>query len=108
MGTKTHVDDLMLLKEAMHTVRKDFPGIRLFTVGITDVSEEWFETIAVPDDRKIYTLFVPWVRSVLATMDLAVAPLADKYFNHAKSELKFLEYSAARLPSICSNLSTLQ
>ena len=104
MGSKTHVDDLMLLKDAMHTVRKRLPRIRLFTVGVTDVSEDWFELIRVPKDHQNYTVFVPWARSVLATMDLAVAPLTDGYFNNAKSELKFLEYSAAKLPSICSNL----
>ena len=37
-------------------------------------------------------------------MDLAVAPLTDECFNNAKSELKYLEYSAVKLPSICSDL----
>ena len=49
----------MLLKEAIHKVRRVYPGIRLFTIGITDVSDDWFESIEVPVDRKTIHILCP-------------------------------------------------
>lgn len=36
-------------------------------------------------------------------LDMAIAPLVDNSFNHAKSNLKLLEYGALSLPTICSD-----
>jgi glycosyltransferase involved in cell wall biosynthesis len=35
-------------------------------------------------------------------LDIAIAPLTNNAFNHAKSNLKLLEYGALSLPTICS------
>lgn len=45
-----------------------------------------------------------WLRGIFATMDFAVAPLVDTAFNRAKSDLIFLEYAAAKLPCVASNI----
>lgn len=42
----------------------------------------------------------------LLTMDVGIAPLNDTPFNHAKSEIKLLEYSAAGIPWIGSALTS--
>ncbi len=47
----------------------------------------------------------------LLTMDIGIAPLRDTPFNHAKSDIKILEYSASGIPWIASDLpayATLQ
>lgn len=47
----------------------------------------------------------------LLTMDIGLAPLSDRPFNHAKSDIKLLEYSASGIPWVASDLpsySTLQ
>jgi hypothetical protein len=36
--------------------------------------------------------------------DLAIAPIRDSLFNYAKSDLKYLEYAAMNIPSICSSI----
>jgi glycosyltransferase involved in cell wall biosynthesis len=41
----------------------------------------------------------------LLTMDIGVAPLSDVPFNHAKSEIKLLEYSASGIPWVASDLT---
>lgn len=41
----------------------------------------------------------------LLTMDIGIAPLRDTPFNHAKSDIKLLEYSSAGIPWIASSLS---
>lgn len=104
MGTTTHSADLMLLKEAIVEVQKKIPGLRLFTVGVTEALDGWYEPIPIPRTCRSYPEFVRWVRGIFATMDFAVAPLVDTPFNHAKSDLKFLEYAAAKLPCIASNV----
>lgn len=40
----------------------------------------------------------------ILTMDVGIAPLSDTPFNHAKSDIKLLEYSSAGIPWIGSDL----
>lgn len=40
----------------------------------------------------------------LLTMDIGIAPLSDTPFNHAKSDIKVLEYSASGIPWVASSL----
>jgi glycosyltransferase involved in cell wall biosynthesis len=44
----------------------------------------------------------------LLTMDVGIAPLRDTPFNHAKSDIKLLEYSASGIPWIGSSLSAYE
>jgi glycosyltransferase involved in cell wall biosynthesis len=39
------------------------------------------------------------------SLDAAVVPLADVAFNHAKSNLKLLEYGVLGIPALCSDLT---
>ncbi|KPF85190.1 hypothetical protein IP70_13485 [alpha proteobacterium AAP38] len=104
MGGHTHGDDLKLLREAVALAREQVPGLRLFIIGITASTDDWYETIPVPEDRMSYQFFVPWIRQILDTMDLGVAPLVGSVFTAAKSDLKWLEYSAVKLPCLASNV----
>lgn len=44
----------------------------------------------------------------LMTMDIGLAPLRDTPFNHAKSDIKLLEYSASGIPWVGSALSSYE
>jgi glycosyltransferase involved in cell wall biosynthesis len=44
----------------------------------------------------------------LLTMDVGIAPLRDTPFNHAKSDIKLLEYSASGIPWVGSALSSYE
>jgi glycosyltransferase involved in cell wall biosynthesis len=44
----------------------------------------------------------------LLTMDVGIAPLRDTPFNHAKSDIKLLEYSASGIPWVGSSLSAYE
>lgn len=44
----------------------------------------------------------------LLTMDIGVAPLRDTPFNHAKSEIKLMEYSASGIPWVATKISSYQ
>jgi glycosyltransferase involved in cell wall biosynthesis len=102
MGTWTHGDDLNILRDAVADVRISNPNFRFFLVGVTKTQEPWYEQLKAPHVN--YPLFVAWFRRVAALMDFAVAPLVDTEFNRAKSSIKLLEYSAANLPVIASEV----
>lgn len=44
----------------------------------------------------------------LLTMDVGIAPLRDTPFNHAKSDIKLLEYSASGIPWVASALTSYE
>jgi glycosyltransferase involved in cell wall biosynthesis len=102
MGTWTHGDDLNILRDAVADLRASNPSFRLFLVGVTKTRERWYEQLKAPHVN--YPLFVAWFRRVAALMDFAVAPLVETEFNRAKSTIKLLEYSAANLPVIASEV----
>nr|WP_175802021.1 glycosyltransferase [Burkholderia anthina] len=104
MGSTTHSEDLALLKSAVNEAKLKFPNFKLFTIGVTSTKEDWYEAIPVPSDKRNYPDFVKWLRAILQKMDFGVAPLVDSKFNSAKSDLKFIEYSAAKLPALCSRV----
>ncbi|WP_155774331.1 glycosyltransferase [Burkholderia pseudomultivorans] len=104
MGSSTHSEDLALLKNAVRQANRKCPGLRLFTIGITGEKGDWYESIPIPEDKRNYPDFVRWLRGILNAMDFGVAPLVESSFNAAKSDLKFLEYSAAKLPVMCSRV----
>ena len=104
LGTKTHTQDLELLRDPVLQLRKCGYNLRLFVVGITEQNTGWCEHITIPKDCKSYPNFVAWIRPILQTMHVGVGPLQDTELNNAKSDLKFLEYSAAGLVSVLSDV----
>lgn len=65
--------------------------------------------VGLHDDQ---VLVLPAVDAVhypeLLTMDVGIAPLRDTPFNHAKSDIKLLEYSASGIPWVGSALSSYE
>ncbi len=106
-GTISHREDLELLGRA---VRKLKPGyrekLRIEIIGVVQTAgEEWFQATPVPHwIAGSYPRFVDWIQNE-NRWHWGVAPLLDTPFNRSKSALKFLEYSALGLPSICSDMA---
>ena len=73
-------------------------------VGGSSTKIPGMEIIRVPDEKRDYPLYAEWVQS-MPRFDFAVAPLdLSNKLNHAKSYLKYLEYSAMGLPSIFTRI----
>ncbi|HEV2454238.1 MAG TPA: glycosyltransferase [Verrucomicrobiae bacterium] len=104
-GTATHDEDLAIIKPAIVELAAKYRGKLVFKF--------WGY---LPDDLK----GIPGVqlmrgsqpdlrlhaRDVIdSRIDLALAPLLDHPFNHAKSDLKWLEYSICYIPAIYSRIS---
>ena len=105
MGTNTHLEDLGILEKVVKQIKKDYPKFNLYVVGVTNINSDWYSVINIPKQCKHYPEFVKFIKALAKHMHLGVAPLEDGYFQQAKSCLKFLEYSALGLPSICSNVT---
>jgi GT2 family glycosyltransferase/glycosyltransferase involved in cell wall biosynthesis len=101
-GTISHCHDLELLRCAAQALRGK--NIEIEVVGVVDgvTDNKWFRSIPVPHRiAASYPRFVEWIRNQNC-WHWGVAPLVDNQFNRCKSALKYLEYSALGLPSVCS------
>jgi hypothetical protein len=57
------------------------------------------------DDVFRIPLVEPHLYPSSLTMDIGIAPLSDTPFNHAKSDIKAMEYSSAGIPWIASPMT---
>jgi O-antigen biosynthesis protein len=110
VGTRTHADDLALLRPVMEQLRqrRDL-DVTLFVVGGEErgsLVRRWYQAVPMPTTESHYTYpeFVPWLRRRSRAWTIAVAPLQDASFNRHKSDLKYLEYAALGLPGIFSDV----
>ncbi|PWC55682.1 hypothetical protein TSH7_29425 [Azospirillum sp. TSH7] len=103
MGTATHREDLEIIRTPMLRLMEQHSNVRFFVIGGETPPGDWYEAISVPGNRTNYPDFVPWLRAICQTMSFGVAPLADTFFNAAKSELKYLDYAVAGLAGLYSD-----
>lgn len=111
MGSSTHDGDLRLVLPALEAIHARYPG-RLHFQLVGAVSKEklegWKELRKLPVEilqplpqESEYQLFMLWFTST-TRWDFAIAPLIDDRFNRYKSDIKFLDYTAASVPGIYS------
>ena len=110
VGTRTHGDDLALLRPVIEQLRQRSDlDVTLFVVGGEErvpPGRRWYRSVQMPttESHYAYPEFVPWLRSRSRDWTIAVAPLREASFNHNKSDLKYLEYAALGLPAVYSDL----
>ncbi|MEQ4204236.1 glycosyltransferase [Actinopolymorpha sp. B9G3] len=107
MGSKTHGEDLRLLREAVPAVAGVLrQNVVLEVVGITEPAqdESWFRRFPIPPGGASYPRFVPWLRTHAHRWSAAVAPLVESSRSGAKSDLKLLEYAMLGLPTVASHV----
>ncbi len=111
MGTPTHDRDLRLLIPALQRLAQevDVP-LRLELIGGAAQTETRQALEALPFPVRFiqqpvveYPQFLTWFASNVR-WDIALAPLEDVSFNHSKSDVKFLDYSAAGAAGVYSRL----
>ncbi len=105
MGTATHHGDLEVVMPAFERLARDYPGaFDLTLVGVTATPPEadWLKVRPVPRGSGSYPRFVRFAARQLS-FDVGIAPLAASPFNAAKSDVKFLDYSAMGLLSLVSD-----
>ncbi|MFM5247446.1 glycosyltransferase [Aeromonas caviae] len=106
IGTPTHVADLEMIADAMKKIEKEFGDkIEIEVIGGFQNTKPLFgKRVGLPKNND-YPSFVNWLQKRVH-WDIGIIPLVDDKFNKSKSHLKFLEYSALKLPVIVSNVET--
>lgn len=102
VGGATHNDDLLIIRPAIDLLTRKYPqvefafghGMHPDFKGLKGV--KWYPEFARIDKYP----------KAVAKMgfDIGVAPLVDNAFNRAKSNLRWLEYSALGIPCVASNV----
>lgn len=103
MGSATHADDIEIVRSVFDGRRTRYGStIELDVVGVLDDDDAWFTRLDVPRGERSYDRFSTWLRRRHRRWDIGIAPLTKTPFNDAKSDLKFLEYTALGLPTVAS------
>ena len=109
MGTLTHDADLLLVLDALIAAHERTEvAFELEIIGVVNEAETWHRLRALPFPvRQLkaptaeYPHFIAWFTREVH-WDIGLAPLQETPFNRCKSDLKFLDYSAAGIPGIFS------
>ena len=99
-GSVTHLDDLKMIVEPLKRIMDEFPQVQLIFCGETRIAELFPN---YPVETVLGVPFDAWpARLHGLRLDLGLAPLRDTPFNRCKSNIKFQEYSIAKVPGIYS------
>ena len=104
VGTHTHYDDWIIVKDALYQIARDYPEVR-FVVGgfLPDYLEDLPGLTFIPPAP--YPKYPHMVRQV----DIGLCPLVgDDEFNKSKSAVKALEYWAGGAVPIASRCSVYE
>jgi GT2 family glycosyltransferase/glycosyltransferase involved in cell wall biosynthesis len=108
MGTKTHNQDLEIIREALSRIKKKYQNrVRFDIVGVSSdkLDGKLFNVINIPPETSEYPEFVRWMLRNASSWTIGLAPLVQTSFNECKSYIKYLDYSGSGLASICSNIT---
>jgi glycosyltransferase involved in cell wall biosynthesis len=105
-GGTTHQTDLMLLDEVVPTILEKYPHTLFGIYTAQEHAMEFCERNDIPLDRVWFENprhFMDYPEG-LSAFDIGLAPIVPTAFNCAKSNLKFLEYWAYKMPVIGSKV----
>lgn len=101
MGTPSHIYDLELVEDVLFKISDKYKSaVQFIFWGCAGTRLEELGQIIPFDDS--YASFLGNLSKI--HFDIGLAPLADNPFNHCKSNIKWLEYSAFARSGIYSNL----
>lgn len=99
-GSTSHAVDLRVIADALRQLVREFgPRIQLVTMGYDGGAL----LEGLPVEHHPFTPVGAYAGALAALrLDIGLAPLADIPFNHAKSPIKYAEYSALGIPTVAS------
>lgn len=108
MGTVSHDEDFEMILPALEETARAYPdSFELTIIGVVQElpSKPWLRRLEQP--KTIYPLFVEWFLGQ-GPFDIGLSPLVDSAFNGAKSDIKCLDYLAAGIVPVVSNVLPYQ
>ncbi len=113
MGTKTHTEDLKLVKKAYQQVKEKYGDRVILEIvgGVPDGTAMFDDVVIISDfgDGQLddYSQFVKWIRDN-NRWQLGIIPLQINEFNRKKTYIKFLDYAALGIAAICTDIDPYQ
>lgn len=105
-GSITHNENFELIESDIFKILEEYPQVELHLVGHLDIPEDLkrFKEQLVTHD------YVDWLElpHLIREVDINLAPLCDTLFNQAKSEIKWIEASLVKVPTIASNIGSFK
>lgn len=108
-GGTSHNADLDLVLPALKVILKKYPQVRFEVFGAADKEKatEMVEKLGIEAERVQFYSGTPAFDKYPETLadkgwDIGLAPLVDDKFNVCKSHIKWLEYSAHKIPTLAS------
>lgn len=113
IGGRAHFDDLMMVAPMLRDVLKKNEDVTLVLINSAikesckltgrDYPFEGFKNVHYADRSVPINRYASFMASF--GFDIGLAPLVDCNFNRSKSNLRWLEYSALKIPTIATNIS---
>lgn len=99
-GTKTHDADFRVAAAGIKMVLRQRPDVKLRIIGELGLPDDYADVAS--QIERLPSSSYPNYLARLAECDISIAPLENSIFNDAKSNIKYLEASIVKLPSVCS------
>ncbi len=113
IGGRSHFNDLLLVAPALRQILEIYPEVTLCLVN--SAFEESCKLTRTPypfeglSNVRVFDRSVPINRYAAFAasfgFDIGIAPLVDCNFNRSKSNLRWLEYSALKIPTVATDIS---
>lgn len=107
-GCANHGGDIELIKRPLKAILDEFPNVEFITSGAMRAGAK-DEPVVVEHERSYvlnaWAAIDVWPKVAKGwQMDISIAPLRDSNFNRAKSNLRWLEASALKVPTVASRV----
>jgi SAM-dependent methyltransferase/glycosyltransferase involved in cell wall biosynthesis len=102
-GCANHSGDMEIVKPVLLALLEEFPNLEVIIAqdmgAFSDITHPRFKVL------KRWTNIIDYPSMIKGwDLDIGIAPLRDNNFNRAKSNLRWLEYSAAKVPTVASKV----
>ena len=105
-GSITHNPDLELIKPVLKSLLRKYDNVKLKLIGEIDIPDDFKEFA----DRIVFEPFMNWEKlpSVIASIDINLAPSEESIFNEAKSENKWVEAALCHVVTVASKVGAFE
>lgn len=105
-GSITHNENFEMIKPAIISLLKEYKNLELHLAGHLDIPED----IACFGEQIVTHPYVDWreLPKLISSIDINLAPLVQSTFNEAKSEIKWLEAAAVKVPTVASKIGSFE
>lgn len=102
-GCQNHHSDLAIVKKPLLALIEEFPNLEvILSAPFTSWADVKHDRVLVNTSWAPINIYPQMVAGW--NLDIGIAPLRDSNFNRAKSNLRWLEYSALSIPTVASNI----